>query len=327
MHRFSILLVGIFGFISFSHAADPVAPLVPEIVPPKAVEIVEQFHQALSDGFQAGGLILAEVKIIQRQLHSSTPVEGCFVGACLEKVISVVKAPLLGTTRVDAMDKNYVIEVRLYHRNGNQLIDKLSGRCDICTLKEATQTTQKLAEQLATQYRQSSEKRLSAPTVSENPGGAPAVIPPKDVPSTPVAASPVSNKSLVAQNSQASLYQETKAPTQWPLWPSIVAVGTGVLGMAIGIPLLAIDGKGTGCIGDARPDKKNCEYIYNTGAGGISLMTIGLGALTASGIFFYLHVRSKRPASQLQSGRPILEQITIDPAVQGGVSFSARGRF
>ena len=116
----------------------------------------------------------------------------------------------------------------------------------------------------------------------------------------------------------------TRQPRQWPLWPALAASGVGVLGLAVGIPLIAMDGGGTNCRGgDALPDKTNCKDLYSTKGGGWALTAMGLGSLIGSGVLFYLHYgRSSKEQRQAH-----LDQIGVSPVIEGGAVLGASGRF
>jgi hypothetical protein len=113
---------------------------------------------------------------------------------------------------------------------------------------------------------------------------------------------------------------------RWPLWPAIVAGGAGVLGIAIGAPLIAIDGNGTNCRGDPRPDNRNCADLYSTAGGGWTLTAMGIAGLATSGVLFYLHFSSK-PKEQTTARSALLDRIAVAPLADGGVFVGAGGRY
>jgi hypothetical protein len=87
------------------------------------------------------------------------------------------------------------------------------------------------------------------------------------------------------------------------------------VGLAVGIPLLAIDGDPT-C--DLPNPRKNCPEVYNTAGGGAALVTLGVGGLAAAGVLFYLDYRSRH--------RPNVPTVSLGP-VSGGAMVTAGGRF
>jgi hypothetical protein len=101
-----------------------------------------------------------------------------------------------------------------------------------------------------------------------------------------------------------------------------VLAGVGVVGLATGIPLIAIDGDGTNCAGEPLPNYAHCQDLYSTGAGGWVLTGVGIAALAASGVMFYLHFSSK--PKEAPAG---VQSFLISPTTEGGVVIGASGRF
>ena len=97
----------------------------------------------------------------------------------------------------------------------------------------------------------------------------------------------------------------------------------GVVGIAVGAPLIAIDGKGTNCVGDDKPNYANCADLYNTATGGWVLTSMGLAALAGSGVMFYLHFSSKPKETGTRVG---IDRFAILPTSDGMV-LGASGRF
>ena len=117
----------------------------------------------------------------------------------------------------------------------------------------------------------------------------------------------------------------TKAPgprPKWALYSGIGLAAAGVIGIAIGAPLIAIDGKGTNCIGDPKDDYSNCADLYSTAAGGWVLTAMGVASLAGSGVLFYLYFSKPKETS-----RAGLERFAIVPTSDGGVVMGASGRF
>jgi hypothetical protein len=218
-----------------------------------------------------------------------------------------------GTLEVNAVGKNYAIEVRLF--SGSELVTSVQQRCDICTMAEALQTVERAASAAA--------GKLKASVPSPKPGE------PGPAGASKQAVSPGDEDSGSAQagtpgSSMAGA--SLQRGRSWPLWPGIVAGGAGLTALAIGIPLVAIDGNGTNCRGEPRSDYRNCEDLYDTAAGGWVLTTMGLAGLTASGVLFYLHFTSK-PDERATEQRASVEWINAAPLPDGGVAVGAGGRF
>jgi hypothetical protein len=61
-------------------------------------------------------------------------------------------------------------------------------------------------------------------------------------------------------------------------WVGVGALVVGVVGIAVGAPLLAIDGEPT-C--DLPDPKHSCKEVYDTAGGGAALVTIGALGIAA----------------------------------------------
>jgi hypothetical protein len=214
------------------------------------------------------------------------------------------------SANIKSVGKNYTIEVRLY--SGGKVVNKSTGRCDICTFSEAVAATSKVATEVGS-------KGETPPPTEPRPPVKPKPVPklaqprpPQDQPKPDEPARPpVTEKPAPAQ---------VKKP--WPLWPGVVLAGVGVVGLAAGIPLIAIDGDGTNCSGEPLPNYAHCADLYSTGAGGWVLTGIGVAALAASGVMFYLHFSSKPKEAPAR-----IQSFMISPIAEGGVVIGASGRF
>jgi len=92
-----------------------------------------------------------------------------------------------------------------------------------------------------------------------------------------------------------------------------VALGAAVAGLAAGITLLVLHGRGT-C-----GDPGTCPNRYNTLAAGATLTALGGAAAAASGVLFYLDAR--RPRAERRA-------VQLTPSLTaGGAGLSAALRF
>jgi hypothetical protein len=94
---------------------------------------------------------------------------------------------------------------------------------------------------------------------------------------------------------------------------AISSLVVGVVGLAVGIPLVAIDGNPT-C--NAPNPRTACPNVYNTVGGGATLLTLGIAGVAASGVLFYFDHRARKRAAT----------VSVLP-LQGGGMLSASGRF
>jgi hypothetical protein len=99
---------------------------------------------------------------------------------------------------------------------------------------------------------------------------------------------------------------------------AIGSLALGVVGIAVGAPLVAIDGQPT-CTPPAGQDpRKYCKDVYNTVGGGATLLTVGILGLAGSGVLFYFDYRSRHQ-------RPTT--VSIVPLLTGGAMASVSTRF
>lgn len=142
----------------------------------------------------------------------------------------------------------------------------------------------------------------------------------------PVAKKTVKKKKLKKKRKKKlKLSIKKRAPRRpIPLWPSLVAAGVGVLGLGVGIPLIAIDGTGTDCIGTPLPDDMHCQTLLDTKIAGWVITGVGIAALASSGALLALHL-AIRPKEE-PSNR-VVQAFTIMPTTDGGFMLGALGRF
>ncbi len=121
---------------------------------------------------------------------------------------------------------------------------------------------------------------------------------------------------------------DTPAGTRrtWPLWPTLAAGSVAVLSLGVGLYLVSVDGDGTNCDGEPRPDLTNCEEVYNTGDAGYALTAIGIASLAATGAFLYLYLTSPAASSGQQPDEG-LAGVTVAPDGRGGFMVGASGWF
>ena len=124
--------------------------------------------------------------------------------------------------------------------------------------------------------------------------------------------------------SPVTLSDDPLAGRPWPLWPALVAAGVGAATLTAGVVIVALDGDGADCRGDARDDLINCESVYNTAAAGWTFTTLGVASLATSAVLFYLHWSSFRAE---QPAEPGVDGVALAPIKGGGVVGAVVGRF
>jgi hypothetical protein len=96
---------------------------------------------------------------------------------------------------------------------------------------------------------------------------------------------------------------------------AITSLVVGVVGIAVGAPLVAIDGNPTCNLPNPRT---SCADVYNTIGGGAAMLTIGIAGVAASGVLFYFDHRARKRAATAS--------VAVTPLV-GGAQLTAGGRF
>ena len=289
--RMRLALASMFACLSGPALAE-VVPLVPQMDPSRPAEIRARFHSALSAGLAAAGAKVISLRRVKRAAPRP-----CGDATCAQRLSRRFRSANVATANVSSVGKNYTITVAIY--STGQVLQRVSQRCDICTLSEALRATRQTANRAVSKANLS----ITAAQMPEQPVDNKARL-------APVSRPRPKRRRIVARSVAPSPSKRTSkaAKRPWPLWPAVVAVSAGVVGIAVGIPLLAIDGKFTNCVGEPRPDNRNCRDIYNTSGGGALAIGLGASALAAAGVLFYLHFDSKPETA-----------VSIRPAAGGAV--------
>lgn len=301
--------------------AQQVAPLVPHFEAPMGAEMIIRFHEAMAKGLKSGGLKVISAETVRKKLGLKPELAGCFSGMCKDRAQGMLGLKRLAVAKVSTIGKNYTIAIRLY--NGSKLLGSGKARCDICTFNEAIGTMKRVAEELGTRAEEPPpDKPAPRPVVKPRPVPKPV---PKPAPKPVVKPRPVVKPKPVVPAPPVEPDQpEPETPkTAWPMWPALASGGVGLAALGGGIALIAIDGNGAECVGDPRDDLRNCSRLYDTGTFGWIMTGVGIGAVVASGVLFYLHLSSK-PKERAAAA---VENVMVTTTPSGGVVFGAAGRF
>ncbi len=312
------LLLGLFLFFSQKAWSQTVAPLVPEVKPPVEGELLERFHDALENGLKKNVVAVTSAEKVREKLRGGTDHASCFSGQCVSANLALFKGHRLAAAHIESIAKNYSIKVRIY--SGTTVTGQAEGRCDICTVNEAISATERVAAEAG------QKAEAAGATTSGGPQGT--------MPAQSPGATAGSTHGTAAARSQPSsspggaLQSSSTSPTprgrvKWHLWTGIGLASLGVIGLASGIPLIAIDGEGTNCSGPPKPNYAHCKDLYSTAGGGWVLTGMGLAALATSGVMFYLYFSAK-PNERTQTG---VHTALISPLQEGGWILGASGSF
>lgn len=299
-----------------AQAAPRVAALVPTLRPAGAPEVRDRFHEAVTRGLAAGGVDTVPAAELRMRLAVSEEQLACSgPGVCAARAAMTLRTDRLVATEVVVAGKDYTIRLKLIDTAGRE-VAHAEETCDICTVKEADEAATRVATKLAT---------VNRVILQDSPGTAPGAPiaptpPPKVEPTPPPKVEPApAPRPAPAAVVAPPLSRVDRGRKPFP-WRS-VAIGSaaaGLVGIAIGIPLVVIDGRYTDCPAGTTDPMRQCKQINQTLGGGATVLTLGLAGAAASGVLFYLDYRSRhrKPAPQL----------SIVP-LEGGAFATVGGRF
>ncbi len=231
--------------------------------------------------------------------------------ACLPRALTTLRVNRLLATEISVVGKSFTISVRLFDNQGRELThaDEL---CEICTVREADEALTKAAARLSAAARQFPVDAMVVAAERARPTPPPPREEPRPAAVTP---QPAASGPDVADPPPPAMRREHR---KFPYRPvAFASVGVGIIGLAVGIPLLVIDGRPT-C--DAPNPATQCKEVYNTIGGGGAMVAIGALGLLASIPLFYLDYRDRHRApgtAMLLRGGP----------TAGGAGLTFEGRF
>ncbi len=276
---------------SAASAAERVAALVPQTRPAAATEVRDRFHEAVTRGLQTGGDEVVPAAEVRLRLGAVTEMLECDGAvACVASVVQALHVAHVVASDIEISGKDYAIKLRLLDQSGRELA-KVDEPCDICTVKEADEAVLRAATKLAT-----AAKALPAEIKPVEPVPPPkpeAIVKPEQPPPHVEEAPPQATPTPAPLSDPLALQpQPEKRGFPWrPV--AIASLAAGVVGLAVGIPLLAIDGDPT-C---NKPNPRtSCPNVYNTVGGGATLLTLGIAGVAASGVLFYFDHRARNKA-------------------------------
>jgi hypothetical protein len=225
--------------------------------------------------------------------------------SCLSRTLAALRVNRLIATELTVVGKSYTISLRLFDGGGRELTHA-EDLCEICTVREADEALTKAAQRLAAAAR---TFPVEAVVGAEKSKPAP---PPKPEPPPPTRASPMQEPPA-----PAPMPTVRKERRHFPWRPvAFASLAVGIVGLAVGIPLVVIDGRPT-C--DAADPVHQCKEVYNTVGGGGTMLALGAIGLVASVPLFYFDYRDRHRALTAL-------RLFGAPAVGGG-TLTLEGRF
>jgi hypothetical protein len=347
--RLLCVALGLIGLTSSAQAANRLAAMLPSLKPAGSTELRDRFHDAASRGLVGSGLEVVGGADVRTRLGGAADQLSCTgPGACAAKVAQTLSADHLVATEVTVQGKDYSFKLSIIDSSGREEA-KLDDTCEICTVKEADQSlVRAIAKLLANNRTLITAPRVSvaATPVAVAPAKRPPSAPPSklaidessDYPPSmaPTPAAPAAAPSAKSQPptpaapaaaAPIAAVPDSRSPagTSQVPWRVIAftTLAVGVVGIVSGAPLLAIDGRPT-C------DKPNpittCPEVYNTVAGGASLVALGVAGLATAGVSFYLDHR-QRSAAKSPSARLLPSFAPLAGRDGAGGLLALSGRF
>lgn len=292
-------------------AAGRIGALVPQVKPAAAPEVRDRFHEAVTRGLQTGGDEVVPAAEVRLRLGATEEMLSCGgTGACVARAAGALRVERVVATDIDVAGKDYTIKMRLLDAVGRELA-KSDEPCDICTVKEADEAVARAATRLALAAKALTDVAPKAETPPAVPPKA-ETAPPK-VESPPPKAEPLT--AMTPEPTPGTSGSVTKNERKRFPWRAVAisSLAVGLVGVVVGIPLLAIDGQPT-C--SAPNPRTSCPDVYNTVGGGATMLSLGIAGIAASGVLFYYDHRARK-------ARPTVMLLPT----QGGVYLSAGGRF
>ena len=293
-------------------AGSKLAALVPQIHPATSPELQNRFHEAVSRGLTGPDADLIPAAEVRLRSTNGTVVEDVATcggsGVCALHAAAALHVDRVVATDVTISGKDYTIHLIMADAAGRE-IARAEEPCDICTLKEADEAAARAAARLML-------------TARSNPMVAPTTPPPVEPPplkpiepTPPVSAQPATTTTPPAEPVPPSaMAAPVKEKKSFP-WRGM-AIGSlvvGVVGIAIGAPLLAIDGQPT-C--NSPNPKTSCPNLWNTAGGGAALVTLGVLGVAAGTALFVVDYTVRHRTTR----------VTVAPTL-GGAMLTSQWRF
>lgn len=101
-------------------------------------DVARQFERDLEDQLDTNAFWLANTQQVRERLRFSTRwTEGCLVGACLAELRTQTSAELVLLAALKGEGTSYGYVVTLVRTDNGRVLSQESGRCDVCTAREA----------------------------------------------------------------------------------------------------------------------------------------------------------------------------------------------
>jgi hypothetical protein len=227
----------------------------------------EKLEAAVAGGLAASGAEVIDGAETARRI-ADKGLAGCETSACLSGIAQATGAQYLVRGRVERLGRSYSVHLEMIDGASGAAVGTRNDRCEICTENEAFETASIGASSLKAEV---SRRRAGARSDLAAPPRAPATAPAVLAVASPPGAGAGADSTVSSSPGAAIGAPGSSAGPRGRTWPW-VGIGTGAIAVGAGIYLLSIDGRGT-C--DNAPGDP-CPLQYQTKAGGITLMTVGV---------------------------------------------------
>jgi hypothetical protein len=299
-----VLVLALVGAAGPAFAAPKVAALVPTLRPSGAAELRDKFQDAVTRGIADGGVDAIPTGEVRMRLAGTDAFTCSGAGPCAQKAATTLRADHTVASELVIAGKDYTIRLKLLDGTGKE-VAHTEDTCDICTVKEADEALARATAKLISSNKAAMESGATTMVSPPPPRPAPppVVTPPPHVETPPPAATNPPPPAAVLTTPPPV---KEKKPIPWR-GLAIGSLALGVVGIAIGAPLIAIDGQPT-CSAPAGMDpKKFCKNVYNTAGGGGTMLAVGIVGLAGAGVLFYFDYRSRHQHPTTVSLVPLLE--------------------
>jgi len=282
--RLSILVAAGLAVCASAHAAPRVAALQPVLRGNTAAELRDRFQEAIGRGLAQGGLVVLPVaEVRMRTGGCDTP------GSCAQRAATMLAVDHTVSSEIVIAGKDYTIRLKLLDPSGRE-VAHADDTCDICTVKEAEDAIARAAQKVA------ASARMSAPPPPPPPPPPPTeTAKPPPPPPPPPKPTPAPAPAPVVEQPPPPPPTPAPAPVEQPRserkgfpWRpvAIASLVAGGVGIIIGGALLGIDGQPTCTPPPGQMASKVCKEVYDTGAGGATLLALGIGGVAAGAALF-----------------------------------------
>jgi hypothetical protein len=229
-------------------------------------EVRVKINAAVAGGLGASGADVVDSAATGRAMAERGMI-ACDTATCLTEIGRATGAAYLMRGAMEMTGRSYIIRLEMIDASTATVVDSREDRCEICTENEAYETASVSASALKAQVFKWRAPVARAPQVT---GAAP--VPGGDDTAlvgltTAPDGTPI-NRPLPPRRSRAVLW---------------TAAGVAAASIAVGVTLIAIDGRGT-CT--PREPEDQCKELYRTQAGGLALTGLGLVAAVAGALVY-----------------------------------------